>query len=105
MDRKCNKYAIIKIRSCPDRTLLDKKCKCMRLSEADIYIFAYNITEMELISEIEALKDFYDEIVMGCATPPHIREEAIILASCRQGAQCNMFCEYYEGGCMKYATK
>lgn len=73
--------------------------------DVDIYLYPYNITELELVDEIEHLSEFYAELALPIWYPPHIRESVIVGALCNQGSQCTIFCKYFKkGGCTKYVA-
>lgn len=71
-----------------------------------VYVFPHNITELELVDEIEHLREFYVEVILPISWPAHIRESVIRGALCQEEAQCNMFCKYFDKkGCIQYATE
>jgi hypothetical protein len=71
-----------------------------------VYVFPHDITELELVNEIEHLREFYAEVALPISWPAHIRESVIRGALCQEEAQCNMFCKYFDKkGCIKYATE
>ena len=43
----------------------------------EIYYYPTNITEWELIDEIEHLSEFYARVALPIVYPPHIREKNI----------------------------
>jgi hypothetical protein len=97
-----NKYAVIRIKGCEDSALVDQRFKYLKLNEADIYIFAHDITEIELIGEINALRDFYEDIVLPQEWPSHLRPGVVCGELCTPGTQCYLGCVYYDkGGCTK----
>lgn len=71
-----------------------------------VYVFPHDATELELVDEIEHLREFYAEVVLPISWPAHIRESIIRGALCQEETQCNMFCKYFDKkGCIKYATE
>ena len=71
-----------------------------------VYVFPHDITEFELVDEIEHLREFYAEVVLPISWPAHIRESVIRGALCQEEVQCNMFCKYFDKkGCIQYATE
>lgn len=71
-----------------------------------VYVFPHDTTELELVDEIEHLREFYAEVVLPISWPEHIRESVIRGVLCQEEAQCNIFCKYFDKkGCIKYATE
>ena len=69
-----NRYIKNKVKDCEEVGII-----------ADVYHFENDITEYELLSEIEALAPFYDGVIVQLPLPPHIREKAVVAAipSCK----------------------
>lgn len=69
-----NRYIKNKVKDCEEVGII-----------ADVYHFENDITEYELLSEIEALAPFYDGVIVQLPLPPHIREKVVAAAipSCK----------------------
>ena len=64
-----NRYIKNKVKDCEEVGII-----------ANVYHFENDITEYELLSEIEALAPFYDGVIVQLPLPPHIREKVVVAA-------------------------